>query len=198
MRSGGALTNGKAKAGGGDSHPPHLHSLPFIRLDPGRRGCFHRTHTRRICSGQSPPILEPPWPPQVLPKPSGRTRGLNRTPVCLNRFIVSSPLFLSHLRAIPPLAHSRFPALRPAEWGARDSCTPSAVALSPNCRAGEDRAGCCCGCGCCHCGERAAAGRCGDPSSRAASSSPLPRLASGQDSAGGGKTNGGRWGDGGP
>ncbi|CAO2591313.1 hypothetical protein LEMLEM_LOCUS6250 [Lemmus lemmus] len=88
-------------------------------------------------------------------------------------------------------------------WGAGTPslCLPL-VALSPNrqvpasCGAGqegEDEAGCCCGCGCRHCGEREreAVGRCGDPSARAASSSPRPRLASGQDSDGGGKTNGG-------
>lgn len=62
--------------------------------------------------------LKPPWPPQTLPKSSGWTRGAQSYP-CLNSFMVSSPLFLSPLRAIPPLAHSRFLELRSMEWGAR-------------------------------------------------------------------------------
>lgn len=39
MRSGNARKSGKAKAGGGGSHP-HTHALPFTRFYPGRRGAF--------------------------------------------------------------------------------------------------------------------------------------------------------------
>nr|CAI9698661.1 unnamed protein product [Rangifer tarandus platyrhynchus] len=74
VRSGSARKSGKAKSGGGDSHP-HIHTrfrLSVSMLGEGRR--FRRAHTRDTCSGPCPP------PPSRNPGRTGSGTGSCPTP----------------------------------------------------------------------------------------------------------------------